>query len=421
MTENRIRVGRAPDPERYLATDHTVWFAEVPAVSTEEQLIGLPEDQRFAADVDGSEPGTYPGIYGVFPLTLAVPGHGAGVRQVACAGLSWVGVHPDHRRKGVLSAMLRHHFEQVHEEEGTHVSALHASEPAIYGRHGYGLASLEMEVSLGRGTKLTAPDLDGAAAAVTTQLATVSDPDVPKRMRECHLASAGLGSVVGETGYYARVCHQLPEHLRDKEPWRVLFARRDGVDVGFAMFRRTHKWERARPAGEMSVWALVGDPATQLALLRRLVDFDLIGAVKVGTVGVDDPLLLWVGGPRSTSDVATYDSLWVRLVDLAEALQERAWSASCDVVVEVEDTAAPWNDGSWRIRADDAGEATVERTTAESDVRLRVEALGGAYLGGGNLVALQRAGLVAERRQGAVAELWRAMRTEVSPTAAVGF
>ena len=421
MTENRIRVGRATDPERYLATDHTVWFAEVPAVSTEEQLIGLPEDQRFAADVDGSEPGTYPGIYGVFPLTLAVPGPGAGVRQVACAGLSWVGVHPDHRRKGVLSAMLRHHFEQVHEEEGTHVSALHASEPAIYGRHGYGLASLEMEVSLGRGTKLTAPDLDGAAAAVTTQLATVSDPDVPKRMRECHLASAGLGSVVGETGYYARVCHQLPEHLRDKEPWRVLFARRDGVDVGFAMFRRTHKWERARPAGEMSVWALVGDPATQLALLRRLVDFDLIGAVKVGTVGVDDPLLLWVGGPRSTSDVATYDSLWVRLVDLARALQERAWSAPCDVVVEVEDTAAPWNDGSWRIRADDAGEATVERTTAESDVRLRVEALGGAYLGGGNLVALQRAGLVAERRRGAVAELWRAMRTEVSPTAAVGF
>ena len=422
MTENRIRVGRATDPERYLATDHTVWFAEAPAAPTEEQLIGLPEEQRFAADVDGSDPGTYPGIYGVFPLTLSIPGPAdAGARQVSCSGLTWVGVHPDHRRKGVLTAMLRHHLEQVHEEEGTHVSALHASEPAIYGRHGYGLASLELEVSLGRGTTLTAPDLDDSAAAVTTHLASVSDPDVPKRMRECHLGCAGLGSVVGEAGYYARVCYQLPEHLRDKESWRVLFARRNGVDVGFAMFRRTHKWERARPAGELSVWALVGDPAAQLALLRRLVDFDLIGTVKVGTVGVDDPLLLWVGGPRSTADVATYDSLWVRLVDLPAALQDRAWSAPCEVVVEVADTAAPWNAGRWRIRADDAGEATVERTTAESDVHLRVEALGAAYLGGGNLVALQRAGLVTERRKGAVAELWRSMRTEVSPTAAVGF
>jgi hypothetical protein len=91
-----------------------------------------------------------------------------------------------------------------------------------------------------------------ATAAVTTHLATVSDPEVPKRMRECDLGCAGPGSVIGEAGYYARICYQLPEHLRDKESWRVLFARRDGVEAGFAMFRRTHKWERARPAGELS-------------------------------------------------------------------------------------------------------------------------------------------------------------------------
>ncbi|HEX6246381.1 MAG TPA: GNAT family N-acetyltransferase [Nocardioidaceae bacterium] len=421
MTDKRIHVGLASDAERYLLTEHTVWFDEIPQASAEEQLLGLPEDRRFAADVDGSDPATHAGIYGVFPLTLSIPGPEAGVRQVPCAGLTWVGVHPDHRRQGVLTAMLRHHFEQVREEEGTHVSALHASEPAIYGRHGYGLASHEMEVTLGRGTTLRAPGLDDAAALVTTHLASTSDPGVSKRMRECHLGNAGLGAVVGEPGYYARICHQLPEELRDKEAWRVLFARRDGMDVGFAMFRRTHKWERARPAGELTVWALVGEPAAQLALLRRLVDFDLIGTVKVNTVGVDDPLLLWVGGPRSASDVATYDSLWVRLVDLPEALQARTWSAPCDVVVEVVDDGAPWNAGRWRIGANALGEAAVERTTAEADVRLGVEALGAAYLGGGNLVAAHRAGLVAEQRAGAVAELWRAMRTEVVPAAAVGF
>jgi GNAT superfamily N-acetyltransferase len=421
MTENQIHVGRASDADRYLATDHTVWFGEVPAAPTEVQLMGIPEEQRFAAEVEGSDPSTYPGIYGVFPLTLSIPGPGAGVRQVRCAGLTWVGVHPDHRRKGVLSAMLRHHFEQVHEQEDTHVSVLHASEPAIYGRHGYGLASLELEISLGRGTTLTAPDLEDAAAAVRTQLRTVSDADVSKRMRECHLGCASLGSVVGEAGYYDRLAYELPEELRDKESWRVLFARRDGADVGFAMFRRTHKWEHGRPAGELSVWALVGDPAAQLTLLRRLVDFDLIGTVKVGRAGVDDPLLVWAGGPRAASDVATYDSLWVRLVDLPEALQARTWRARCDVVVEVTDTSAPWNDGSWRIAADDKGQGTAERTTAEPDVHLRTEALGAAYLGGGNLVAMQRAGLVTERRKGAVAELWRSMRTDTAPTAAFGF
>jgi predicted acetyltransferase len=317
--------------------------------------------------------------------------------------------------------MMRHHLEQVHAQEGTHVSALHASEPAIYGRYGYGLASLELEVSLSRRASLDAPHLDAAAAALTTHLATVSDPDVPKRMRECHLATAELGAVVGEAAYYARVCQQLPYDLRDKEPRRVLFARRDGVDVGFAMFRRTHKWERARPSGEVEVWAVVGDPAARLALLRRLVDLDLMGTVKVATVGVDDPLLLWAGGPRATSDVATYDSLWVRLVDLPAALQDRAWAAPCDVVVDVTDATAPWNAGRWRIRADDAGSATVGRTDDEPDVSLAVDVLGSAYLGGGNLVARQRAGQIEEHRAGAVAELWRAMRTDVTPTAAVGF
>lgn len=421
MDDNRVRVAPATDPDRFVTTDHTVWFQEIPSWTAEEQLVGLDDGQRFAAEVDGAGPDSYAGIYGVFPLTLAVPGPDSGSRHVPCAGLTWVGVHPDHRRKGVLTAMIRDHLERVHADSSTHVSALHASEPGIYARFGYGLASLELHVSLSRGTTFTAPHLEGVAAGLTTQLATASDADVPKRMRECHLAQAAVGAVVGDLGYYTRVCHQPPETLRDKEPQRVLFARRGGVDVGFAMFRRSHKWERARPAGELDVWTVVGEPATRLALLQRLVDFDLIGTAKVRTVGVDDPLLHWVGGPRMTADVETYDGLWVRLVDLAQALQDRTWSAPCDVVVHVDDTAAPWNDGTWRIHADADGEAVVERSTSAADLRLSVNALGAAYLGGGNLVAKLRAGLVQEQRPGAVAELWRAMRTDVAPVSAVGF
>jgi GNAT superfamily N-acetyltransferase len=421
MDQSGITVGPATDTARFVATDQTVWFSEIPAASPEEQVTGIPEDQRFAVDVPGSDPATYPGIYGVFPMTLVVPGPDSDGRNVRCAGLTWVGVHPDHRRKGLLSAMLRHHFEQVRDQEGVHVSALHASEPAIYGRHGYGLASLEQVITLGRGVTLTAPQLEAAAASLTTQFATAADADVPKRLRECHLATAEPGAVVGDSGYYDRVCHQLPEHLRGREPLRVLFARRDGIDVGFAAFRRTERWERSRPAGDLEIWAMSGGPAARLALLRRLVDFDLIGTVKVRTVGVDDPIVLWAGGPRSTSDLATYDSLWVRLVDLPRALEDRAWSAPCDVVVDVVDTAAPWNHGAWRIRAGGDGRAQVERSTDAPDLRLRVEALGGAYLGGGNLAAMLTAGLVEEQRRGSVQELWRALRTPVLPTAAVGF
>jgi predicted N-acetyltransferase YhbS len=425
MTDNRIRVARADDARRFLETDLTVWFSEVSSAPVEQQLVGLHEDQRFAAYPDPARAeiseDTYAGVYGVFPMTLAVPATGGAPTALPCAGLTFVGVHPDHRRRGILTSMLRHHFEQVHETPGTHVSALHASEPAIYGRHGYGLASLELEVSLAPGTTLLAPQLEDAAAGVRTHLVTATDAGVPERLRACHLAHAGLGVVVGDTDYYERVTHPLPESLRDKEPWRVLFARRDGEDVGFAAFQRSHRWEHGRPAGELAVWTVAGEPATRLALLRRLLDLDLIGTVRIGTLGADDPLLHWVAGPRAAAKVVTTDNLWVRLVDLPEALEHRSWGAPCAVAVDVADRSAPWNAGTWRVEADASGSASVTRTSADPEVSLDVALLGAAYLGGGNLVAAHRAGLVTEHRPGAVAELWRGLRTDVAPSGAVMF
>lgn len=425
MHAPEISVGPAESPARFLATDALVWANPELRATVEQQLVGVPADQRFAAEIDGSDPTSYPGVYGVYPMTLGLPDVPSAVsdgrastRNVPCAGLSWVGVHPDHRRRGVLTAMMRHHVDQVHQHPDVHVSALHASEPAIYGRYGYGLASLEHEVVLDRGTSLNAPHLDGKAAETRTRLGSVSDDDVPRRMRACHLATATPGTVVGAVEYYERICWDPAEQRGGKEPWRVLFADRGGEDTGFAMFRRKQRWDRGRPGGELFVWSLVGDPAARLALLRRLLDFDLMSTVKLRAVGLDDPVLLWVGGPRSTDDVGTSDSLWVRLVDLPEALEQRAWSRPCRVVVDVDDAQAPWNDGTWLVEADSTGGVQVQRSTEAPDLRLPVAALGAAYLGGRSLVAMTRAGHLVENRAGAAAELWSAMCLETQPDAA---
>ncbi len=165
--------------------------------------------------------------------------------------------------------------------------------------------------------------------------------------------------------------------------------------------------------------ALFGEPAVRLALLRRLVDFDLIGTVKLPEHAVDDVIWQWIG-PRSARDVIPADNLWLRIVDLPAALPLRSYDGSCDVVVEVTDRYAPWQAGRWRIVVG-GGEGRAERTGADPDVELPVAALGSAYLGGTNLVSLLRAGLLSEARPGAVTELWRAFRTDLPPAAASGF
>lgn len=414
-----VVVDRATDDERFLATDQLVWFDEPGSLPTATQLEGVPPEQRFAADpVDGSgDPTTHAGIYGVRPMQLCVPYAGSG-RWLPMAGLTWVGVHPDHRRQGVLTAMLRHHVEQTH-REGVALSCLHASEAAIYGRHGWGLASQSMTASLGRGTTFTAPGLDDAAGATVTRLATETDDELVRRVLACEVrvGEHQPGSVIGSTGYYRAVLRETPERLRGKEPRRMLFAVRDGVDVGLAAFRRSQKWEQHRPAGTLEVHAIVGDPAARLALLRRLVDFDLVATVKLPEVALDDPLWSWLG-PRAASDVLPADNLWVRVVDLEAAIPVRSYAADCDVVVDLVDPYAPWQAGRWRIVVS-GGEGRAERTDAAPDVALPVWALGAAYLGGGNLLAHQRAGLLPAAD--AVGDLWRAFRTDLAPAAALGF
>jgi GNAT superfamily N-acetyltransferase len=355
-------------------------------------------------------------------MQLSVPdGDGAG-RALAVAGLAWVGVHPDHRRRGVLTAMMRHHLEETH-REGVVVSALHASEPGIYGRHGYGLASLELSVELGRGSTFTAPHLDAEAETLTTRLATVDDEGVAERRRQVDLdlLPTNVGTIVGDTGFYAELSRiSAEERLREGEPSRVLFASRDGRDIGYVVFTRTHKWPNSRPAAEVETRGVFGGPAARLALLRRMVDLDLSGTVKVHGIGEDDPLLSWVQGPRGLGDVRPYDSVWVRLVDLPAALASRGYETDGDVVVDVTDDSAPWNAGRWRVRVS-GGTADVTRTDDEAEVSLPAAALGAAYLGGANLLAQARAGVVAEHRPGAARDLWRVLRTDLRPYAGRGF
>src|SRR5690349_12930777 len=213
-----VRVERATDAARYLASDKLIWFDTPGTDPLDIQLRGVPEDQRFVADVVGSEvdPTTYAGIYGVRPMQLSVPDGEGGGRPVPVAGLTWVGVHPDHRRRGLLTAMLRHHFEQTR-REGGHLSALHASEPGIYGRHGYGLASLELEVEVGRGATFTAPHLEDEAAAITTRLRTVDDEGMGERRRaiDLELMATNVGTIVGAPAFYDELTLVDPEEIRE--------------------------------------------------------------------------------------------------------------------------------------------------------------------------------------------------------------
>src|ERR687886_283713 len=113
------------------------FFGDPPNEEWTERFARLLPPERMVA---AREDGAVVGGAGAFPFELTVPGGG-----VRAAGTTVVGVLPTHRRRGALRAMMRAQLDAVH-ERGEPVACLWSSEDTIYGRFGYGLASLTGEI-----------------------------------------------------------------------------------------------------------------------------------------------------------------------------------------------------------------------------------------------------------------------------------
>lgn len=424
------------DAERIKTIEDLVWFEVGPGQSAQDYIDELDFARTRGVEIDsegdveplpGVEPGSaipLVGIYSSFDMQVAAPGAGGGCAVVPMSGLTWVGVHGDHRRKGILRSMMTDHLHGLHDAGEFSVAGLNASEVGIYGRFGYGTAAPDVHLALGRGTTLTAgPELDALAEQVQTWFVPIDTPAARAAMQEVALAAVGttLGAMSRNDALAAVVYRDFPKTRGSKEPRQLMLARRDGVLSGYAVFRRESKWDDAQPNGEVSVPELAAaDDASLLALARRLVDLDLTAKARFGMRSHDDPLIWWAGGPRAVS-VKTYDATWIRLVDVDKALTARGYAGAVDVVIEVDDELCPWNARRWRLVAGDDGIGTCTPTDDAADLRLPVAALGAAYLGGRTISAQARQGLVTELRAGAVAELSRAMRGDVEPLGGLHF
>lgn len=421
------------DAPRIKQLEEIVWFEVEPGISPEElvdfldwsRTRGVEDVGELPVGVPADAPRPLVGIYSAFDMAVTVPGAGDGLTRLPMSGLTWVGVHPDRRRRGLLRQMMVDHLHGLHDTGETALAGLHAAEVAIYGRFGYGTASLDVALSLGRGAELRAgAELDAAAGQIETHIVDAASPEGMAAIHRAHLATAEhtLGAVTRGDDVAGTWFHDRPKTRGTKEPLRALLAQRDGELTGYAVFRRTSKWsDDNQPAGEVSVREMGAvDAATLLALTRRLVDFDLTSTVKLGSRSTDDPILWWAGGPRQVA-LRAFDALWIRLVDVDKAMTARGYAAPVDVVLDVVDDVCPWNARRWRLTAGDDGVGHCLPTEDEPALRLPVAALGGAYLGGRSIAAQAAAGAVTELRSGAVRDLSRAMRAPVEPGGAIGF
>ncbi|GAB1329612.1 GNAT family N-acetyltransferase [Streptomyces sennicomposti] len=353
------------------------------------------------------------GSVGAFGFRLTVPGGS----PVPAAGVTMVGVAATHRRRGVLTSLMRRQLDDVR-SWGEPLALLTASEPAIYGRFGYGAATFQLDA----GIDTTRVGLSVPPGADGVRLRYAAPAEVLDACEAVYarLVPARPGMLARQPGWERQALLD-PESERDgASPSQCVVAERDGEVTGYARYRTKLGWGPGGHDGTVTLDDLAAlDPATDAALWRFLFGIDLMTTLKVAARPVDDAWQYLVSDIRRCRP-RVRDALYVRLVDVGAALAARTYQAPVDVVLEVEDAFCPWNAGRWRLSGDVKG-AVCERTSDPAELVLSVRELGAAYLGGVPLAGLAAAGRVREVRRGALAEAAVGFGSAVAPWLPHGF
>jgi len=360
----------------------------------------LPLHRFYAVYDDGLPVGTA----GDYEFKLTVPGG-----ELEAAGVTWVGVLPSHRRRGLLTQLMRRELDDVH-ERGEPLAVLWASEAAIYGRFGYGMAAphISMNADRARFALRDNPPQHGQVRIVGLDDALEPCVRIYDSVRP-----RVPGFTARNTDWWTTF------RLADPEEWRrggspkyAAILELEGEPAAYALYRIKQEWRQGFSQSEVRlVETLATGPVAERELWRFLFGIDLIARVE-GRLDPASPLFLMVVDARSLHLRLT-EGLWLRLVDVGTALEGRSYAGDGEIVLEVSDEFCPWNAGRWRV----AG-GGVERTDANAELELDVADLASVYLGAFTFSRLAAAGRVRELKAGALAradDLFRTARPPYCP------
>ena len=384
-----------------------------------ERLLAafVPDDPPTGADTAPStgtarDDGTLAGLTSAYPTTLTIPGG-----ELPAAAVAGGGVRPTHRRRGVLTAMMRHQLADER-RRGSVAAVLWASEPGIYGRFGFGLATWRalIETEPGRARFLDAAPPAGRPRIVDADEAERLFLPIYDRIRPRE-----SGFLTRSPDWWRRRYLEDPPGRRDRGRLFRVVLEMEGRPEGYAIYRVKPSFDdRGLPESALDV---VDAQATTTAATRELWQYlfgvDLVARVRAYRLGPDHPLLLMLADPRRLR-VSLRDGLWLRLLDVPAALAARRYAATGGLVLDLADGFIVENAGRWRLEIGADG-ARVERTTDAPDLSLDAAALGMAFLGGMSFGALVRAGRVTEHALGAADRADALFRTPAAPWCADDF
>ena len=326
----------------------------------------------------------------VHPLRLSW-----GERGLACGGVADVACSADHRGTGLAGRLLTYALEEMR-ERGQILSGLFPFAYAFYRRHGWEW--------VGENRRTTVP----------LRLLPAS------RQARCVRLYDGLaGKERAQEVYGAFAARYRGMVLRDECEHPDFWARALDHNGGRTNYVQVYESpETGRAEGFLNmVFPASGDRAwitNFMATTPRAYD-GLIGLLHGYAAGggiesieypapIDDPMPLHA--MHHELNVRLTPLFMGRVVDAVAAIQaiDAPASASGSLILGIRDETCQWNDGAFQIEID-GGKARAERSSADADVSMDIQALAQAFWGSPSLDRLRWAGRVDVRDEDAYALL----------------
>jgi predicted acetyltransferase len=383
-------------------------------------------DERSAAHLETDrawvavDQGRFVGNACIYSLDLTLPAapcQAAPVRPFAA--VSGVGVYPTHRRRGLLRKFMAIMLDDAR-RRGEAFAGLIASESVIYGRFGFGHATTATELAIdSRRSEFLVPARPLDLRLVDRDEATKILPDLFDRLRRSRAGEPSRDAAVWDDYMQDR-----PDQRRDGNGLFVAVC-----DDGYVAYRACDA-DIMRPSyPKVVIEELRGvTPAVEAALWRFIFDLDLIEEVIAKRRPLDEPLRWRLADPRQLVVTGVNDRLYVRVLDVPTAFEDRGYRRADRLVMDVlppsdqldgQPDPAP---GRWVLEAGpDGASCRAARKGEDADIRLGVTELSALYVGGFAASTLAAAGRVEELRAGSLDRADVLLATSPAPLTATGF
>ncbi|MEU6933752.1 GNAT family N-acetyltransferase [Streptomyces sp. NPDC046385] len=380
-----------------------VGFLRPPVVSDDEVADRLPHTD-LSRTFGAFDRGRMVATFASFDQELSTVG-GA---NLAADAVSAVTVSPTHRRRGLLSRMMRDDLATA-KERGDACATLIAAEYPIYGRFGFGPASslTEWSVDVTRaGFDLHRPG-PGAEGDDGGRIDLTDGAEIRAQGPALHrrLATRRAGITARKPrNWDVGTGNSFPSRPWT-EPFYAMYRSASGEVEGYVAYTADDKWSDGnQPVQTATVRDLVAvTPAAERALWRFVCSIDWITAVRSGNRAPDDLLPLLLPDPRAARVVSQTDMLWLRILDVPKVLEPRTYAAEGTLVLDVRD-AAGLAGGRYRLdTSPEQGGSSCVPTDASPDLVLDVAELARLALGDESVLRLAALGRVEEAAAGAAA------------------